>query len=269
MNTDDPSTAPVVDPLVSRPAITPTGRVQWWTAGVALALAGLLSLSAYAGRMVLVAAVLLAVVVLAWGWAELLDLPSPRGTTALVALGGALAAVAVGLTTSEPLLQWLALALAASVIGEFVHQLARRDSRPRMVESVSGSVAGVVVLASLAAIVALPQSPVGAGGVLVWAMPVGVALCLQVLSLPARITLPLGVLVAVLSGALLGGLLGGPTLVSGAVAAGVATVVSLMLHRLLAVLPPAGSAPGWLALATAPLAASGMVAYVILRLLGR
>jgi hypothetical protein len=40
-----------------------------------------------------------------------------------------------------------------------------------------------------------------------------------------------------------------------------------MLHRLLSVLPPAGSAPAWLALALAPLASTGMVGYVALRLL--
>src|SRR5206468_7574638 len=99
----------------------------------ALVVGGLLTAAAYAGRPAMLAAVLLCCGLLAAGWARLLDLPSPRGTTTVVILGGALAAVAVALTTDEPLLEWLSPALAAAVIGEFVHQLARWDGRPRMV----------------------------------------------------------------------------------------------------------------------------------------
>jgi hypothetical protein len=93
------------------------------------------------------------------------------------------------------------------------------------------------------------------------------------------------VLVAALSGALLGGLTGAPSFsgiggladglepaaligpLAGAVTGAVAAAVAVMLHRLMAVLPRAGRTPGWLALAIAPLASSGMVGYVLLRLL--
>jgi hypothetical protein len=258
----DPSVRAVARPVPAVPA-----RVSARLATADLVVGGLLAAAAFLGRPALVVAVVLCCGLLAAGWASLLELPSPRGTTTVVALAGAAAAVAVGLTSTEPLLEWLAPALAAAVVGEFVHQLARWDGRPRMVESVSGSVAGVAVLASLAAVVALPRSPVGADGVLIWAVPVALAVAFQAVPLPGRTAALLAVLVAVLSGALLGGLAPEATIEGGAVAAGAAAAVAVMLHRLLLVLPRAGSTPGWLAVATAPLAASGLVGYVALRLL--
>ena len=253
-------------PVLSSPPAVP-GRVAVRVAGAGLALAALLSGAAYAGRPALVVAVVLICSVVAAGWTTLLDLPSPRGTTTVVAAAGGLAAVAVALTRDEPLLEWLAPALAVAVVGEFVHQLGRRDGRPRMVESVCGSVAGIVVLGSFASVVALSRSPLTADGVVVWTLPVGLAVALQGLPLPGRVAVPLAVVAAGLSGALLGGLLPAPTALAGAVAAALAAAVAVMLHRLLTVLPRAGTSPGWLALSAAPLASSGLVGYVALRLL--
>lgn len=271
----------MVNTSVPHLAPLPTGRVRWWTAGTTVALAGLLSLGAYAGAALVMAAGLLAVAVLAWGWAALLALPSPRGTTAVVGLGGVMAVLAVGLTRTEPRLQWLPLALAGSVLAEFVHQLGRRDGRPRVVESSTGALAGVTLLASMSAWMALPASPSAAGAVAVASAPVALALALQLLPLPARVTSGLGIGAAVLVGAFLGGaLLAGPhsgglqlsggaevsAVLGGALAAALGALLALLLHRLLAVLPAAGWAPGWLAVAVGPLASSGMVSYVVLRL---
>jgi hypothetical protein len=269
----------------SLPAVA--GGAAARVAGAALGLAVVLSAAAYAGQPALVVAAVVCSAALAAGWTSLLNLPSPRGTTTVVAASGALSAVAVGVTSAEPLLEWLAPALAAAVVGEFVHQLGRRDGRPRMVESVCGSVAGAVLLGSLAAVVALPRSPVSAAGVLIWAVPVALGVAVQALRLPGRLAVPIGVLVAALTGALLGALLLGSasTLgltgvpdagpggfvpdgsLAGAVTGAAGAAVAVLLHRLLAVLPRAGRTPGWLALAIAPLSASGMVGYVVLRLL--
>ncbi len=249
--------------------VLPTGRVRWSTSGATAVLAALLALAAYAGPGPLTTAVVLVVVVVATGWASLLALPSPRGTAGVVALAGTLCALAVGLTTREPLLQWLAPALAAGVLAEFVHQLGRRDGRPRMVESATGVLAAVCVLASLSSLVALSRTQVGGHGVLVAVGPVALALVLQLLPLPARQAAVAGLVVAVTAGGLLGGLLPTVAVLPAAAVAGVASVVALVLHRLLSVQPAAGWAPGWLALAAVPLASSGMVSYVLLRLLVR
>ncbi|MGN6300340.1 MAG: hypothetical protein ACTHN8_04515, partial [Angustibacter sp.] len=57
------------------------------------------------------------------------------------------------------------------------------------------------------------------------------------------------------------------TVLVGLVTGLVSAATALLLHRMLAVLPAAARAPGWVALAVAPLASSGVVAYVLLRLL--
>lgn len=258
---------PVASTVVPHLPQVPTGAVRWRTTGTTVAIAALLCLGAYAGTVAFVSAALLATLVLAIGWPRLLALPSPRGTTAVVAVGGAMCVVTVGLARNEPLLSWLSLAMAGAVVAEFVHQLARRDGRPRVVESSTGALVGVSLLASMSTWIALPQSPIGPGGVVATVAPITLALALQLLPMPARTTAAIGTLAAVLVGALLGGMLDGPTRAAGGVAGGLSAVVALMLHQLLAILPPAGWAPGWLALAVSPLAASGIVGYVTLRLL--
>ncbi|WP_426565213.1 hypothetical protein ACPPVT_02695 [Angustibacter sp. McL0619] len=245
---------------------TPRGAIRYWTTGVAVVLAGLLALGGYAGAIPLAAAALAVVVLLAWGWPALVDLPSPRGTTTVLCLGGAACVVSVAAADAEPRLNWLALALAGSVIAEFVHQLLRRDGRPRMVESVSGTIAGLVVLGSLSAVLALLDAPAGAAGVLTWAVSVAVALLAQVAPVSSRIVIAVGAVLAAVVGGLLGLLLDGMTPLAGALTGVICGAVALVVHQLLAVLPAAGRAPGWLALAAAPLATTGMLGYVILRL---
>jgi hypothetical protein len=264
----EPEPTEALSPLGAPPLpATPMGVVRWWTAGATLAAATLLTVGAYAGPWPLAVAELFVVAVMAWGWPMLVDLPSPRGSMTTVGLGGAACVASVALSHEEPLLQWLALALAGAVVLEFVHQLARRDGRPRLVECVTGTLAGVVVLASMSSWTALPRTEVGADGVLLAVVPVAVGLAIQALPLPGRLASVVGVVAATLLCGLAAGLVTEPTVLSGLVTGLVAGAVAMMLHRLLSVLPPAGSAPAWLALATAPLAASGMVGYVILRLM--
>jgi hypothetical protein len=256
----------VPHPMVVPPVpVTPTGPARWYAAGSSVVAAGLLVLTAAAGAPVV--GVLVVVAVLAWGWPSLLALPTPRGTTALVALGGTLAALAVALPGGEPRLRWLGPAVAGAVVAEFVHQLARRDGRPRLVESVSATIAAVALLGSVAATVALPSTGSGTSGVAIWAGATGLALAVQGADLPPRWLLAGGVVVGALAGALLGALLPAGTAVTGFVVGLVVSAVALLLHRVLATLPAAGRAPGWLALGVASLAAPGAAAYVLLRLL--
>ena len=84
------------------------------------------------------------VLVLALGWPGLAALPFTPGAGAVVALGGLGSVAAVTFTPEQPYLQHLALVLAAAVVLAFVNEMLRRDGRLRMVESVSGTVAGTV-----------------------------------------------------------------------------------------------------------------------------
>ena len=52
-----------------------------------VALSGLIALTGFSHPFLVALAVALAGLVLAWGWAPLLGLPSPRGTSAVLAVG--------------------------------------------------------------------------------------------------------------------------------------------------------------------------------------
>ena len=79
------------------------------------------------------------------GWPALLGLPARTGASVVVALGGAGGVARGGLTRGEPVLRGLPVVVALAVLLAFVNELARTDGRPRLVESVAGSVSGVLV----------------------------------------------------------------------------------------------------------------------------
>src|SRR5665811_2338278 len=126
-----------------------------------VALAGLLTITAFAGPPMVALAVAFAAGVIAWGWAGLLGLPSPRGTTLVLAVGSAGAIGAVLATADDPYLAWMPAALAGSMIVAFVHQLARRDGRPRLVESIASTITAIAIVVSGASLVALPRTEHG------------------------------------------------------------------------------------------------------------
>jgi len=97
-----------------------------------VALSGLLTISAFAGAPLVAVAVALAAGVNAWGWPGLLGLPSPRGTAFVLGVGSAAAIGTVLATRTEPFLKHMPAALAGAMIVAFLHQLARRDGRPRL-----------------------------------------------------------------------------------------------------------------------------------------
>ena len=127
-----------------------------------VALAGLLTVTAFAGPAMVALALALAAGVIAWGWCGLLGLPSPRGTSLVLALGSAAAIGTVLATTEDPYLVWLPAAMAGAMIVAFIHQLARRDGRPRLVESIASTVTAIAVVVSGASLVALPRTEHGA-----------------------------------------------------------------------------------------------------------
>lgn len=131
--------------------------------GVAL----LVGVAAAASPWSLALALTLCAAVVAWGWPGMLSLPTPRGTVAVVLVGGLALVTSVLVTDSEPWLEWMPVALALAMITSFVHQLLRRDGRPRVVESVSSVVLAVAILAG--GVLLVPPSRTVAGLALVLA----------------------------------------------------------------------------------------------------
>jgi len=113
------------------------------------------------GELPVVAGAILLALAVAAGWPLLLGLPNVLGSAVVIALGGAGAVVAVTATRGQPFLRELPIVIALAILLAFVNELARQDGRARLVDSVSGTVAGVLVAAASAGWVAAERSPSG------------------------------------------------------------------------------------------------------------
>ena len=234
-----------------------------------VAVAGVLGGVSLAGRDgVVLAALLIALSgVLALGWPRVAGLPARVGSGVVIGLAGVAAVVVVHVTTTEPLLGDVPAVFAGAVLAAFVAELARRDGRERLVESVAGTVAGALVPVCAAGWLAAERT--AAGDAVVVTGAVALAVASAVTALPLRGWAGAG---ATLGAAVAGGLVAGaalPTvgLLSGAllgaatgvlVAAGDALFDRLpaLEHRL----------AGW-AVAVLPVAVTGILVYVVGRVL--
>jgi hypothetical protein len=99
------------------------------------------------------AAIVLALL-LAVGWPVLLRLPNPLGSSVVIALGGVGAVLTVAATRGGDVLRQLPVVVALAILLAFVNELARQDGRRRLVDSVSGTVTGVLVATASAGWVA-------------------------------------------------------------------------------------------------------------------
>ena len=123
-----------------------------------MAFSGLIALTGYSYSVLVALAVGLIGLILAWGWPVLLALPSPRGTTTVLAIGAVSCVAAAALMRQEPFLEWIPAALAVSLVAAFLHQLLRRDGRPRLTESVAATGAGLAILSIGVAYIPLPRT---------------------------------------------------------------------------------------------------------------
>jgi hypothetical protein len=233
------------------------------------ALAGLVALSAYSGSGVLALAVGLVVLATALGWSALFDLPSPMGSGVLVAVAGwAGVGLALAVQHKARPLAWFAALVAACVLAAFLREIGRRAPREALVESLTGTFAGEVVVVLGAAWLLVPRTGVGGVGVLLGAVAVALARLATALPLPESVTGWVG-LAAGTVGAMVAAQLVSPAHLGAGALIGVAVAaVVVALDRLLA---PAQATRGTAALvasSAAPVAAAGVVAYAIARLFG-
>jgi len=238
-----------------------------WRAIMIAVVATILALASYLSLAALVGVVFVLVMAVAIGWPWLINLPTPRTSSLVLALCGFGAVVAVVIMNVEPLLKWLPAALAGAVVVVFLQQLLRRDGRPRLTEAVAGMVAGMLVLASAAGWVAAVRTA-GAESLVV-ASAVGLAGASAAAALPVRGWF--GGLLTLAAGSLAGGGVGMVMpLVSGRVGLLIGLVAGILiasLRSLFAHLPAAGQRPAVLASVTMPVAASGIAIYIIGRVL--
>ncbi len=252
-------------------------------AGSAVVAAVLVAAGSLGSLWVTVAVAAVLVLVVAFGWPQMLGAPARKSLTAVLGLTGLAAVVAAALWFGpEPgegpqefgasLIEPIAVAIALGVIAAFMVQLFRGSGSPQRLESTAGTIAGVAAVACTAGWVALARYDAGP-----LALATGLALALAALAG----MLPVGRDAAAVLSVLLAG--GAPwllaTLWPAAVpgvsvpAAVVSGAVSGLVLVLLARLAPQGGRGrpeglrAALALGVAPVAAAGIVAYFVFRIM--
>lgn len=240
--------------------------------GAAMAiLLTLVTLSGGIGPAAMAALMILASVMIAGGWPDALELPSPYGTRVIVAGVGIVSALLTLATASSKHSLWgVLIAGALGVFAAFVHQMFR-PHRLGLSVSITGTVAGAMLTAVSGAWV-LAQSLAHTAltlGVLT-ACAGGLAIALLVCATPVRRLVRL--LVAVVASAAvtsaLAYSLGGMDWWIGALVGIVVGVGASGVHLLLDSVLPAGEPLSSMTTAAAPVATVGVVALLLVKILG-
>ncbi|MGB5953107.1 MAG: hypothetical protein WBG57_11430, partial [Ornithinimicrobium sp.] len=196
-------------------------------------------LTAWAGETTLVLALAVSMGIVAWGWAGALGLPTPRGTVAVLVVAGLSILISVYVPEQGNQMSLLPGALAVSIMAAFLHQLLRRDGRPRVAESVSSVVLALVVFTCSAFF--LPLSSTTPGSVLLLAALSAIAVSVLVTFFWGRLPEPLGpwgVPTMLLAGGAAGGALGGMSAVSWTTLALVGVLAAGLSHAIRHVFTP-------------------------------
>jgi len=233
---------------------------------VTAALAAAVALAGYldpVALLVLTAALVLAVAV---GWPELAGLPFRPGSAVVVALTGVGAVFAVRYSGTG--LSGLAVVVAAGLLVAFVNELLRRDGRVRMVESISGTVAGGVLVVCAACWLATDALVGGEALVVAGALSLAVGSAAAAFELPRWMSAGATVAAAAGVGAVAGYVLpGGMTVVVGAILGAAVGVLVAALDALFDSLVELKRLLPSLAAATLPVTVSGAVVYIVGRVL--
>ncbi len=253
---------PVLSPLATmpRPILATTSAL----------LAILLSLAAASDYAILAAGLAAVGVILAWGWPRLLGSPSRIGSSLAIGVAAVVAAVAVSFTDEPAYARFVPVALAAGLMVMFVHQLVRRDGRPRLVQSTAITAFGIalVTIGGMLAPVARTEDGqrvvlaalAGAAAAAVAELGCGQATYRRVMWLAAMV---LGALCALGVVALYAA----PVRAVDAVVGAVCAALAYPVQRILSVLPGIASRRGQISAAAAGLLSIGVAATTLSRAL--
>jgi hypothetical protein len=244
-------------------------RARLVAVGSAVALAVLVGLSALVGVASTALAVGFTSVVLAWGWVRLTDAPSPRVTATVLGAAAVAIAAAAGLTTTDPYLVWVPVAVAVSAVVVFLQQLFRSGGRPRLTEAIAASLGALAVMASGATVIPLSVYPHGGPWTLAAVLGV-VGAALPVLLLGGRWSPGWVLLAALLAGTGIvvaaAALATGIPLLGAALAGVLVAAVSHSMMRVLLALPGAASAQAAVSVGAAGVLVVGVLVYLLARI---
>jgi hypothetical protein len=231
-------------------------------AALTLALAGALTLTAYAAEAPLALAVLVVQGLLVWGWHDALGVPGRSGGSVLAVAAAVTADVLLLVRDDTRALTAVAGVLAVAMIGAMIHQLSRRDGRTRLTESLTATMT-LVVLATLGALfIATEQTLGGPALVALAALSAAVAAGASMVPLPTGLVAGIAALGGLVLGLLVAGITdlnAGPALTTGAAAAATALAAITFVRR--------AKQPDLATTATLPLLSVAPVAYVLGRIL--
>lgn len=230
----------------------------------------LLALATTADQALGAAAVAWGGLALAWGWPGLLGSSSRVGSSFAIGLAGVAAPAVVALTPDTPHLRHVPVVVAAAVLAMFLHQILRRDGRPRLTESVAVGAAGIAI-----AVIGVGWVPLGRmlGGPEV-VVVVTAALAVSALAdLAAPLDrarawmLPAAAVLGVVAGGVGGSLLEEVGVADGVVLGVVAAALGHVMRRVLSVLPAIRGLRGQLTAAAASVLVAGVPVSVLATLL--
>jgi hypothetical protein len=229
--------------------------------------ATLVAVAGFVGEMPLAGLCAALALVFSLGWPVLLGLPSRSGSTVVVAIGGVGAVAAITYTRGEPFLRELPAVFALSILLAFVNELLRQDGREKLLESVSGVVAGTLVATSAAGWVAAGRTPGGAGLVITGALALAVGSAVAALPMTGWAGGFAAVLAAVGAGAGAGALVPRMDWLAGALLGLAVGVLVAAIHQLFDQLPALRNRLPALAAIVLPVSVTGILVYVVGRVL--
>lgn len=227
-------------------------------------LAALLVLAVLADPVVFAAGLAWAGIVVAWGWPALHGSSSRFGSSLAIGVPAVLAPAVAAVPADEPYLRHVPIALVIGLATMFVHQMVRRDGRPRLTESVAVTSFGLAVIALGTTWMPLSRTHRATELAVVGFVAIGVSAVADLGAGFARVRpwmLPIAMALggggALVAAAVVGAPDTGPAALVGLLCAAVAHST----RRLLSVLPAISSVRAQLSSAAASLLVPGVVAY--------
>ncbi len=205
--------------------------------------------------------------ILAIGWPVLLHLPARASATVVIVVGGAGGTLAVGLTPGEPVMRGLPEVVALAVLLAFVAELVRGDGRPRLVESVSGEVSGVMIAAASAGWIAALRSEGGVGLVVTGALALVLAAFVSAMPFEGWLHSALTVFAGTVGGFGAGAVMPKVDVASGSALGFAVGMLVAVLHALVIGVPALRRRRASLAAVLLPVTVGGFAVYVVGRVL--
>lgn len=225
-----------------------------------------IAVGAFLGEIPLIIIIALLGLAFAFGWSSLMRLPSIGGSTLVVSLTmvGALAVVAF--TTTEPWLVYLPVVLAFGVLLAFINEMLRPIPRSHLIDSLFGTVSGVIVTVCGAGWLAAFRIEHGLHIVVISAVALAAASTAGALKAPRWLVIILTFTLGTTAGAVAAHFLEPTTLIAGLVQGALAGLIISALHALVDRVPSLESRRSGGALIILPILALGVLVYVAGRL---